>query len=114
MKRLLFNLSLAAVVVVCVASTGAFAQPGAGAKQKSREEVNKVRAEMDAGARQYREGNFEKAAAHFRKALELDPEQRNAPLFLARAIQEQFKPGDTGAENLAKGEEAVEAYRQIL
>ncbi|MCA1633184.1 MAG: energy transducer TonB, partial [Acidobacteria bacterium] len=41
-------------------------------------------------------------------------EQRNAPLFLARAIQEQFKPGDTGAENLAKGEEAVEAYRQIL
>ena len=114
MKRLLRKLSLAAVVVVFGASTFAFGQAGAVTSPKSREEVNKVRAEMDAGSRQYREGNFAKAEEHFRKALELDPEHKNAPLFLARAIQEQFKPGDAGAENLAKGEEAVEAYRRIL
>ena len=114
MNRLLCKLSLAAVVVVFVASTFALGQAGASTSPKSREEVNKVRAEFDAGSRQYREGNFAKAEEHFRKTLELDPEHKNAPLFLARAIQEQFKPGDTGAENLAKGEEAVEAYRRIL
>ncbi|MBA3240613.1 MAG: TonB family protein [Acidobacteria bacterium] len=114
MNRLLCKLSLATLVVVFGASTFALGQAGAVASPKSREEVNKVRAEFDAGSRQYREGNFAKAEEHFRKALELDPEHKNAPLFLARAIQEQLKPGDAGAENLAKGEEAVEAYRRIL
>jgi TonB family protein len=110
-----FILSLAAAVLLVInAPTLALGQTEARPAQKTREEMNKVRAEMDAGARQYRAGDFVKAEAHFRKTLELDPEHRNAPLFLARSIQEQFRPGDMEASNLAKGEEAVEAYRRIL
>ena len=49
-----------------------------------------------------------------RRALELDPTQKNAPLFIARAIQQRFKPGDTRPENVAVGERAVAAYQDIL
>lgn len=116
MKRLIAE-SLAAVALILVpALAPAQQQAGdaAAAKQKSREELSKVRAEMDAGSRMYREGNFAKAEEHFRKALELDPEHKTAPLFIARSLQEQYRPGDASPENVAKGEAAAEAYRQML
>ncbi len=116
MNRLIAN-SLAVVALIFVPALVLAQQPGgaaAAAKQKPREEVNKVRAEMDAGGRAYRDGNFVKAEEHFRKALELDPEHKTAPLLIARALQEQYQPGDASPENVAKGEAAVEAYRQLL
>ena len=119
MKRLIAK-SLAAVFAaafILAPAAAAFGQAGdaaAAPKQKSREELNKIRAEMDAGSRQYRDGNFVKAEEHFRKALELDPEHKTAPLFIARSLQEQYRPGDPSPENVAKGEAAVEAYRQML
>lgn len=73
-----------------------------------------ARAEINAGAREYREGNFAAAEEHFRRALELDPTQKNAQLYVARAVQQQFKPGDTTPENVATGERAVAAYQEIL
>lgn len=73
-----------------------------------------ARTEINAGARMYRDGNFVEAEQHFRRALELDPESKNARLFIARAVQQQFKPGDVGTENLAVGERAIAAYQDIL
>jgi TonB family protein len=35
-------------------------------------------------------------------------------LFVARAVQQQYKPGDTTPENIAVGERAVAAYREVL
>lgn len=115
MKRLIVNsLAAAALAFVFTPGLASAQQPDAAAKQKAREEANKVRAEMEAGARNYREGNFAKAEQHYRKALELDPEHKTAPLFIARTLQEQYQPGDASPENVARGEAAVEAYRQIL
>ena len=71
-------------------------------------------AELTEGARLYRDGDFAAAEQHFRRALGLDPTQKNAPLFIARAIQQQYKPGDAAPENVATGERAVAAYRDIL
>ncbi|HYY96528.1 MAG TPA: TonB family protein [Pyrinomonadaceae bacterium] len=73
-----------------------------------------ARAEINAGGREYRDGNFAAAEEHFRRALELDPTQKNTQLFIARAVQQQFKPGDTTPENVATGERAVAAYQEIL
>jgi TonB family protein len=70
--------------------------------------------EVNAGARAYKDGRFDEAEQHFRRALELDPTQKNAPIFIARAIQQQYKPGVETPENVAIAERAVTAYQDIL
>jgi hypothetical protein len=78
--------------------------------------VNRVRAKnaLNEGARAYRDGRFPDAEEKFRESFALDPSQKNAPLFIARAVQQQFKPGVQTPENLAVGEKAVTAYQDIL
>ncbi|MCA1620231.1 MAG: hypothetical protein LC795_13170 [Acidobacteria bacterium] len=78
--------------------------------------INRVRAKnaLNEGAKAYREGHFPEAEEKFRTAYELDPSQKNAPLFIARAVQQQFKPGVQTPENLVLGEKAVAAYQDIL
>ncbi len=78
--------------------------------------VNRVRAKnaLNEGASAYRQGNFAEAEQKFRYAYQLDPSQKNAPLFIARAVQQQYKPGVQTPENLAIGERAVAAYQDIL
>jgi hypothetical protein len=78
--------------------------------------VNRVRAKnaLNEGARAYRDGRFSDAEERFRTAYELDPSQKNAPLFIARAIQQQFKPGVTTPDNVAIGQRAIAEYQQIL
>ena len=78
--------------------------------------VNRVRAKnaLNEGARAYRDGRFQDAEQKFRTAYELDPTQKNAQLFIARAIQQQYKPGVAAPENLAVGERAIAAYQDIL
>jgi TonB family protein len=81
-------------------------------KQSSAEAA--ARQELNVGARAYRDGRFAEAEQHFRRARELDPSQKNATLFIARAIQQQYKPGVATAENIAVGERAVAAYQDIF
>ena len=78
--------------------------------------VNRIRAknELNEAARSYREGNYVAAEQHSRKALDLDPGSKAAPLFIARTIHAQYRPGVAAPENIAKAREAIEAYRQIL
>jgi tetratricopeptide (TPR) repeat protein len=78
--------------------------------------VNRIRSknELNEAARSYREGNYVEAEQHSRKALDLDPDSKAAPLFIARTIHAQYRPGVVAPENVAKAREAIEAYRQIL
>jgi len=78
--------------------------------------VNRVRAKnaLNEGASAYRQGNFAEAEQKFRYAYELDPSQKNAPLFIARAVQQQYKPGVQTPENVQKGQDAIAAYQEIL
>ncbi len=78
--------------------------------------INRIRAknELNEAARTYREGHFEEAEQHSRRALELDPTSKTAPSFIARTIHAQYRPGVQSPENLAKAEEAIRAYQQIL
>jgi tetratricopeptide (TPR) repeat protein len=70
--------------------------------------------ELNEAARAYREGNFAEAQAHSEKALELDPENKTAMMFVARTIHAQYKPHDVSPENVAKAREAIIAYQRIL
>ena len=74
--------------------------------------VNKVRAksELNESARTYREGHFEEAEQHAKRALYLDPNNPTAPIFIARVIHQQYKPGVDTPDNIAKAREAIDAY----
>src|SRR2546426_1247314 len=78
--------------------------------------VNKVRAksELNESARTYREGHFEEAEQHAKRALYLDPDNKTAPIFIARIIHQQYKPGVDQPENIMKAREAIDAYKQVL
>lgn len=78
--------------------------------------VNRIRAknELNEAARTYREGHFEEAEQHSRRALELDPNSKTALSFIARTIHAQYKPGVQTPENIAKANEAIAAYQRIL
>jgi tetratricopeptide (TPR) repeat protein len=78
--------------------------------------INRVRAknELNEAARTYREGHFDEAEQHSRRALDLDPNNKTAPSFIARTIHAQYRPGVNTPENLAKADEAIQAYQQIL
>ncbi len=78
--------------------------------------INRVRAknELNEAARAYREGNFVEAEQFSRKALALDPDSKTAPAFIARTIHAQYRPGVQAPENIAKANEAISAYQEIL
>src|SRR5258705_7183079 len=78
--------------------------------------INRIRGktQLKEAARAYREGHFKEAEQHARKAAELDPDNKTAPMFIARTIHAQFRPGVQTPENLAKARQAIEAYQNIL
>ena len=78
--------------------------------------VNRIRAknELNEAARSYREGHFVEAEQSSRRALDLDPESKTARMFIARTIHAQYRPGVQAPENIAKANEAIQAYQRIL
>lgn len=78
--------------------------------------INRVRAknQLNEAALAYHEGHFDDAEQHSRRALELDPNSKSAPLFIARSIHAQYRPGVQAPENMAKANEAIQAYQRIL
>lgn len=78
--------------------------------------VNRIRAknQLNEAARAYHEGHFEEAEQYSRRALELDPDSKTAPIFIARTLHAQYRPGVQAPENIAKANEAIQAYQRIL
>src|SRR5215207_6907072 len=95
---------LAASILTLAAAAAAFGQANA----------EEARKELNLGARAYRGGRFAEAEQRFRRALELDPAGKETRLLIARAVQQQYKPGVQTPENLAVGERAVAAYQEVL
>ena len=78
--------------------------------------INRIRAknQLNEAARSYREGRFPEAEQHSREAAALDPDNKTAPMFIARTIHAQYRPGVQSPENIAKAQEAIQAYQEIL
>jgi tetratricopeptide (TPR) repeat protein len=90
------------VLVVLVSASGCGYINGLRAKN----ELNKV-------AQAYKEKKFAEAEMHAKRALELDPSNENAPVFIARTIHAQYRKGVDSPENIAKANEAIQAYKDI-
>ena len=78
--------------------------------------INRIRAknELNEAARTYREGRYVEAEQHSRRALDLDPNNKTAPLFIARTVHAQYRRGVSAPENIQKAHEAIDAYNKIL
>jgi len=78
--------------------------------------INRIRSknQLNEAARAYREGRFPEAEQHSREAASLDPNNKTAPMFIARTIHAQYRPGVQTPENIAKAQEAIQAYQEIL
>ncbi len=78
--------------------------------------INRIRAknELNEAAREYRQAHLPEAEVHARKALELDPSNKTAPMFIARIVHRQYRRGINTPENIAKANEAIAEYLKIL
>ena len=78
--------------------------------------INRIRAknQLNEAAKAYREGHFPEAEEHSRRAAELDPNNKTAPMFIARTIHAQYRPGVQSSDNIAKAQEAIVAYQDLL
>ena len=78
--------------------------------------VNRIRTknQLNEAALAYHEGHFEEAEQRSRAALDLDPNSKTAPLYIARSVHAQYRPGVQAPENLAKAAQAIQAYQLIL
>jgi hypothetical protein len=78
--------------------------------------VGKVRAknELNEAAKAYKEGHFDQAEQHARRALAFDPSNKTAPIFIARIVHQQYKPRVDQPDNVKKGRDAIEAYKLLL
>lgn len=78
--------------------------------------IAKVRAknELNEAAKAYKEGHFDQAEQHAKRAMALDPSNKTAPIFIARIIHQQYKPGVDNPENVQRARDAIAAYQQIL
>jgi hypothetical protein len=78
--------------------------------------INRIRSknQLNEAARAYREGRFPEAEQHSREAAALDPDNKTAPMFIARTIHAQYRPGVQSPENIAKAQAAIDAYQNIL
>src|SRR5438105_15500460 len=78
--------------------------------------VNKIRAknELNETAKAYKDGRFEEAEQHARRALYLDPNNPTAPIFIARVIHQQYRPGVDTPDNIQRAKDAINAYQRVL
>ena len=70
-----------------------------------------ARKDLVDGAQAYKDRKFDEAEALFRSAVERDPEQKTAQLFLARTLHSQYAADRT---KTPKAEEAINEYKKTI
>ncbi|HXD34014.1 MAG TPA: hypothetical protein VN643_23040 [Pyrinomonadaceae bacterium] len=78
--------------------------------------INRIRSknQLNEAARAYRNAQFEEAEQHSRRALQLDPDNKTAPLFIARIVHREYRAGINTPENIAKARQAIDEYKKLL
>lgn len=97
-----------AQTVVVLAALAILLQTASGCnKLRARDKLNK-------GVQSYKAAKYEDAIERFKEAVDLDPNLKNAKLYLATAYAQQFIPGLESEENLENAKLAIDQYRKIL
>jgi len=77
---------------------------------------NKLRArdQLNKGVQAYKNAKYEEAIEKFKNAVALDPSLNVAQLYLATAYANQYVPGGETDDNKRIGEQAVQAFKDVL
>jgi tetratricopeptide (TPR) repeat protein len=92
--------ALAALLVLAFAASGCN-------KLKARDLLNK-------GVTAFKNGQSDAAIEDFKQAKEADPDLLNARLYLATAYASLYIPGAPSQENMARGNQAVAEFKEVL
>jgi tetratricopeptide (TPR) repeat protein len=92
--------ALAALLVLVFAASGCN-------KLKARDLLNK-------GVTAFKNGQSDAAIEYFKQAKEADPDLLNARLYLATAYASLYIPGAPSQENMARGNQAVAEFKEVL
>jgi tetratricopeptide (TPR) repeat protein len=92
--------AFAALLVLVIAASGCN-------KLKARDLLNK-------GVTAFKNGQSDAAIEDFKQAKEADPDLLNARLYLATAYASLYIPGAPSQENLARGNQAVAEFKEVL
>jgi tetratricopeptide (TPR) repeat protein len=91
-----------------VVTAGVIALLGTGCdKLKSRDRLNK-------GVQAYKSARYQEAIDNFKTAIELDPTNPNARLYLATAYMTQWIPGADSPENRQLADQARKEFKEVL
>ena len=77
------------------------------AKLKSRDEMNR-------GVQAYRNNHYAEAVNHFKQAVEYDPTNKNARLYLATSYMIQWIPGADSPDNKKNYDMARKTFQEVL
>jgi tetratricopeptide (TPR) repeat protein len=92
--------ALAALLLIAFVASGCN-------KLKARDLLNK-------GVTAFKNGQSDTAIEDFKQAKEADPELLNARLYLATAYASLYIPGAPSQENMARGNQAVAEFKEVL
>ena len=92
--------ALAALLFLVVAASGCN-------KLKARDLLNK-------GVTAFKNGQSDAAIEDFKQAKDADPDLLNARLYLATAYASLYIPGAPSKENMARGEQAIAEFKEVL
>ena len=98
MKKKIFTFTILALLAISAASCQ---------KLQARDNLNK-------GVQAFRAQKYDVAIDHFKKAIELDPELKDAELYLATGYAQQFAPGSPTEENQKIADLAVQTFQKVL
>jgi len=76
-------------------------------KLKSRDHLNQ-------GVQAYKNGHYTDAVNHFKEAVELDPSNQNAQLYLGTSYYIQWVPGAENPDNLKNHDMAAQVFNDVL
>ena len=93
-------LGLAACAALVLFTTGC-------AKLQSRDQMNQ-------GVQAYKNNKYADAVKHFKQAVQLDPTNRNAQLYLATSYFTQWVPGVDSPDNKKNYEAAKQEFQKVL
>lgn len=74
----------------------------------------KSRDQLTKGVAAFKNAQYEQATDYFQKAVELDPKNQTAKLYLATTYASQVVPNLTSPDNLAMAQKAIDGFNEVL